>query len=284
MLTRKDILVFIVGLIVYFVTALVVYNVMLDFSIFMAIGAALGILIVLSLVIYRRMHAFQIDVFHKLQQQADDNSRHTESLFSLIALLGPLKRPLPPMRRWAIAPDFATLLVSLLLEHRPRLVVELGTGTSTLVASYCLQHSEGKIKSFENDAHFAQQSRESLQEHGLADFAEVIVAPLKPTEINGTSWIWYDVSTMQNLQNIDMLIVDGPELDIRGHHRYPALPVLLSALSENAVVIVDDYKRKGEQEIVEMWLKLMPDFTLEAVENTRGAAVLRRGRRVPSAA
>jgi hypothetical protein len=69
---------------------------------------------------------------------ADKLYQQLEALTSLTSIL-PIRYPLPPMRGWAISPDFGVLLVSEILNKKPHVVVELGSGVSTLLIAYCLE-------------------------------------------------------------------------------------------------------------------------------------------------
>src|SRR5262245_66146381 len=89
------------------------------------------------------------------------------------------KHPLPRMRRWAISPDFAALMASWIRRVRPRLIVEVGSGVSTLIAAYCLQElGRGRIVSRESDADVAEVSRQNVEEHGLAASTRIVHAAL----------------------------------------------------------------------------------------------------------
>src|SRR5690606_4628023 len=46
--------------------------------------------------------------------------------------------PLAPMRGWAISPDLAALLVSLIAVERPRMILEVGSGVSTAIMAMAL--------------------------------------------------------------------------------------------------------------------------------------------------
>jgi len=58
--------------------------------------------------------------------------------------------------------------------------------------------------------------------------------------------------------------------------RYPALPVLAPRLAGDAVVLVDDYVRDDEREMVARWRDEHPDFSVEEAPHEKGLAVLRR--------
>ena len=80
-------------------------------------------------------------------------------------------------------------------------------------------------------------TRDLLLEHDLADKAEVRIAPLHPVKLGGRQYHWYDLTKLQDITSIDVLLIDGPpDTDDRGF-RYPGLELLWERLSEGAVII-----------------------------------------------
>jgi predicted O-methyltransferase YrrM len=210
-------------------------------------------------------------------QQSESNFRQTESLFYLFSTLR-FRYPLPVLGgEWAILPDFANIIVALIREYRPRLVLEVGSGVSTLITAYSLQEiGEGSVVSLDHDERFAAITVANLKKHGLQDIATVTYTPLKEVAIGGKSWLWYDTEQLHNLGPIDMFIIDGPPGIIQRWARYPALPILFPLLSEDVVVLLDDAFRADEREIVRRWLKEFDGFSLEEIDAEKGAAILRR--------
>ena len=111
------------------------------------------------------LFAAQLEIYRRVQfllNHAHENYRQTEALFSLFSLLK-IRRPLPPLRDFAISPDFANLLVALIDETRPRVILELGSGASTLITGYRLQQlGQGRIISLEHDEKYAAVTRTRL--------------------------------------------------------------------------------------------------------------------------
>lgn len=211
-------------------------------------------------------------------QDAQKNYRQIESLFYLYSTLR-IRHPLPPMRGWAISPDFANAIVSCIIEYKPKLVLEAGSGVSTLVSAYSLQAiGEGAVISLDNEKQFAAQTRENVARHKLQDTATVIYAPLKEVAIQDKTWFWYDTERLNKLGPIDMLIIDGPPNSKQRLARYPALPILFPLLSDEAIILLDDALRADEKEIIKLWLKEFGDFSLEEFDAEKGAAILRRQR------
>jgi predicted O-methyltransferase YrrM len=213
-----------------------------------------------------------LETFRRLNQRQQWAYAQTEALFSLFATV-PFRRPLPPMRGWAISPDFAALIVRMILDQRPALIVETGSGLTTLVAAYCLEQvGIGRIVSLDHDAEFAAATRRLLEEHGLEAFADVRYAPLTTTPAGR----WYERSAWVDLKHIDLAIVDGPPSIPGPLARYPVIPLLGKLLSPDAVVLVDDADRSDEQVMVTGWVKEGLILEHPQIATEKGAAILRR--------
>ncbi|HEX2114952.1 MAG TPA: class I SAM-dependent methyltransferase, partial [Alphaproteobacteria bacterium] len=183
---------------------------------------------------------------------------------------------LPPTRNWAASPDFLSVLARHALEHLPRVVVECGSGVTTLVLARCMQlNGSGRVVSLDHDARFAEETRRNLDRHGLSDWAEVVYAPLEHHAIGDDAWNWY---AKRNLPGdaIDMLVVDGPPAPLGEMIRYPAGPLLFPQLSSAATVFLDDADRAGERKVLEKWLKENRELHLETLDCEKGGVVLKR--------
>jgi predicted O-methyltransferase YrrM len=195
-----------------------------------------------------------------------------EALIGLLIVLQP-RLPLPPFRGWAISPDFAGLLATHILVERPDCVVELGSGVSTLVFGYALERTGGQLVSVEHDLTYAKRSQAAVLQHGLADRVRVIHAPLVPWSGAGR---WYEQEFLKGLPPIDLLVVDGPPAATGPQARYPALPILASALAPDAVIMADDTFRADERAMVDRWLHEYPGLTATPLIAEKGAVQLRR--------
>jgi len=213
------------------------------------------------------------------QQALGENLyRQLEALISITSVL-PLRQPLPPMRGWAISPDFGALLIAEILTRKPRLVLELGSGVSTLLTAYCLEKiGHGRTISFDHEVNFCEKSRAMIKAHQLDNIAEVAHAPLQKVQLNAGNWDWYDTARIDPDIKIDLLVIDGPPGQIQDISRYPALPLLHEYFSDDIVVLLDDAARTDEQSIIAMWTREFPDFEYEYLSAEKGAAMLRRTR------
>jgi predicted O-methyltransferase YrrM len=218
-----------------------------------------------------------LNLYHKIQIEQVQHYWQTEALFSLYATLK-IRQPLPPMRLWAASPDFVTQAVTLIREHRPDLMVEIGSGVSTLISGYTLQEvGSGQLISLEHDAQFAETTAANLVTHQLTDVASVRHAPLQDTPVGSRTQPWYDLGALEDLPGpIDLLVVDGPPSGTCDMARYPALPLLFLRLRPGAYILVDDFMRDDEYAMVNRWVA---DYDLQVVRtfaNEKGAAILQK--------
>ncbi len=187
---------------------------------------------------------------------------------------------LPPMGEKAASPDFLYALAEKIREVRPKVIVECGSGLSTIIAAKCLKRNgEGHLYSLEHLERFADQTRSQVMRHDLSDWATVIEAPLMPYEFDGRTWQWYDVANLPD-KAIDILIVDGPPARIGDEARYPASPILFPRLSPRAVVILDDVIRQQEKTVIALWQREHENFHCDINERDfeKGLAILTRER------
>ncbi len=218
----------------------------------------------------------QLQLYHKVQLENFHHYRQMAALLSLHQLIT-IRYPLPAMRLWVISPDFATLIVGVIQCYKPKIIVELGSGTSTIICGYVLESlGGGRVISYEHKYVFASDAERELERHGLSDYANIIIASLTETNINGESYNWYDALNMKNIGPIDLLIIDGPPQDGKTLTRYPALPVLYDQLAAGAIILVDDYMRSTEHQMVNCWIEEHQLDVIETITNEKGAVVLRK--------
>lgn len=206
----------------------------------------------------------------------DAQYRRIESLFSLFGVLK-ITSPLPPMRDWAISPDFANLIVEIVHERKPKLALEFGSGVSTLVTAYALrQAGGGRLISLDHDRDFAEATIRNLRKHGLDDLVRVIHAPLRQVQVQGRSHLWYDTAALEDLEKIEFVIVDGPPGNLQELARYPALPLIWSHLWDDAVILIDDADRVDERKMTEQWCSAFPSLKAEHIATESGTVIFSR--------
>lgn len=200
-----------------------------------------------------------------------------QAISSLHALV-PMPTISPAMGGWAASADVVAELVYDVLSRRPSLIVECGSGVSTLWLAATVRHFQldTKIVSLEHDEAFADDTRARLVSAGLEDLVDIRVAPLTETSVDGAETTWYDPARVDDLTNIGLLFVDGPPETTGPLARRPAVPVLIDRLAPTATIIMDDSKRAGEREIAALWQAYLPDFEYRHLPLQKGAIRFRR--------
>ncbi len=174
-----------------------------------------------------------------------------------------IKGQLPPLRGWATSPDVLLRLHAHIMATRPRVIVEFGSGASTLVIADALrQNGVGKLVSIEHSDHYGAQTLGTLHAESLEGWVDLRIGDLEawegehlnPEDAEKPSR-WYPVSLLEGVGSVDLLWVDGPPGATCLFSRYPALPALADKLSPNAEVWMDDTIRQEEKDICEHWAK-----------------------------
>ncbi len=228
----------------------------------------ISLLIILATV----FHTYR-ELIHEIRYQ----DQRTQAMFNIYELITP-RLPLPYLSGWAAFPELISSILGEVLTLKPKHIVELGSGSSTIITSYLLEDiGAGKISSYDHDESYGEITRQRLRDHALDQFSTVFSAPLKSTTIDSNTYNWYDINLDEIDDPIDIIVVDGPPEKTQKYARYPALPYFYEKLSDKAVIILDDAGRDEEREIVEMWLKKYPEFTHEYIYTEKGISILRRG-------
>lgn len=220
--------------------------------------------------------ATQFHLYRSTQKDLENHQKKIQAYFSLFSALD-LKKSLPYMTGWAATPELALFLFEEIQKYKPKYILELGSGISTIVASYALkQNGYGAIIALDHDETFANKTRSHLKRHDVENFAKVNYCPLVSHQLDGTTWQWYDLEAVELPEKIDMLLVDGPPVKTDKNARYPALPLLIDRLSDRAIVLMHDAFRASEMKILEQWKEQFPGFQYEVSNTEKGIAILRR--------
>jgi predicted O-methyltransferase YrrM len=217
------------------------------------------------------------DIEREIKKEIRQTFRQLEALQNLSAVL-PAHDVLPATRGWAASPDLLAVLVDLVSTERPSLVVECGSGASTLWLALTMRRFEidGRIIALDHDPVFGGKTRDLLARHDLRDLAEVRDAPLESFSLDGETYPWYARRAWADLTGIDLLFVDGPPATTGHQARYPALPLLRGSLSPVVTAVLDDLVVPDMQKVLGLWLDAYPDFSSEILPLEKQAAVLRR--------
>ncbi|HTU77032.1 MAG TPA: class I SAM-dependent methyltransferase [Trebonia sp.] len=214
----------------------------------------------------------------RLGTELKQTFRQVEAITNLSAML-PTSEVLPATRGWAASPDLLLVLVDRVITQRPSLIVECGSGASTLWLALALRRFgiDGRIVSLDHDPVFADKTRGFLARHGVSDLVDVRDAPLEDFSLAGGTYSWYARRAWEDLSGIDLLFVDGPPAATGDKARYPALVLLSQALSPSATVVLDDLVVPDMQDTLRLWLDAYPDLGSEILPLEKQAALLRKG-------
>jgi len=180
---------------------------------------------------------------------------------------------------WPIEREFARYLIYKIVTHRPKNIVELGGGNSSLIILKTLDKlgiKEYNFISIDSDKNFIENTKNLLMAEGVynEDNVSLLYAPIKDLKINGSFYKWYDKDELNfKFDKIDLLFIDGPIGSLCKNARYPAINVMRKFLKKGSVVIMHDANRPDEIEMVEMWKKEHSDIKrVFDVGNKRGGA------------
>ena len=170
---------------------------------------------------------------------------------------------------WAITRSFAVELAERLECHRPKRILELGSGLSTAVlAQYAARH-KAQVVSLEHQPVYATRTRRLLAGLGLAAAVDLRRAHLSDFACaDGRARPWYGASLEGEF---DFVLADGPPA---AHGRGAALFALAPMLGGNWELWLDDARRAHERECLELWRTHLPmDVSVHEVDD-KGLAIL----------
>jgi len=177
---------------------------------------------------------------------------------------------------YEISPDLARLLAGIVLMHRPRSVLEFGSGRSSLVIARALSAvGGGRLTSVENAPEFSRDAW-ALAGRVMGVDAQQVVSKVRVTLTPAGPFNGYvdAAPALSARAPYDLVLIDGPSGPLG---RDWTMFAAIHHLSHGALVIVDDAARPGERRAVERWLRRWPGLSvaLDRPRMTRGATILR---------
>lgn len=139
---------------------------------------------------------------------------------------------------WQLRSESLAALDVRLGELNPQLIVEVGSGQSTVVLS-----KHARTVSLEHIRKYAE-----LSQH-IAPQAEVRLCKMRPFYTLGGNFSWYDTKMPQG---IDFALIDGPPMSIGREAAFFALHPFLNPGWE---IWLDDADRQHEQDCLLLWQK-----------------------------
>ena len=176
---------------------------------------------------------------------------------------------------WSIDTDLALYLAEKLETEDYDLVIEFGSGDSTVLFAKVLmkkmrEHklvdAPKQVLTFEHNKMYYEQSVTMLRHASLENIVNLVHAPLVDYSYEGEDYQYYDCDVaLEKLANQYMnkspnilVLIDGPPADTGINARFPALPKLLNHFSNASFdLILDDYNRMEEKVVAEKWIEII---------------------------
>jgi len=206
-----------------------------------------------------------VEDVRKTQRRLEANLQAEFQLRDMLAATEPSQpepaiTPLNP--GWQLSSQALQEVVRHVLLEQPKVVVECGSGASTMWIGRALRRvGQGRLISLENSEDWVAIVTGLLEQEGLSS-AEVRHAPMEPIRVAGHEQPWYSVSALADVEEIELLLVDGPPGRTSELARYPAVPALRDKLRPGATVMLDDCQRRDEKVTLQRWLSEVPGLSL----------------------
>ena len=187
---------------------------------------------------------------------------------ALLDRLGLPHDALPNLGSWKADTYFLWRMVGAIEKMRPREVVELGCGASTLVLAKALERNGGgRLTSYDQHPDFVEATGRWLAGHGLS--ATMRHAPIVE---DPTTWshTWYELSGVPS--DIDLLVIDGPPWSLNPFIRGRA-EQLFERIVPGGMVLLDDAARPGERVVATRWRRDWPNFRFTLLPGAKGTLV-----------
>ena len=171
-----------------------------------------------------------------------------------------------PFSIWSISPDTILHVLNDICINRRKQIIEFGAGASTFYIAKLIKvlKIDAVFYSVESDANWIEKLQYQLNVYQLEDYVNIIYAPLRNITAEfryQDQEIWYDtailMTALKDVQNIDLILVDGPVGANTPFARYSALPFLKSKLKEDISIYLDDTMRPDEKQIAEIWHEIL---------------------------
>ena len=187
---------------------------------------------------------------------------------ALLDRLGLPHDSLPHLGSWKADTYFLWRIVHAIETLRPREVVELGCGASSLVIAKALEaNGGGRLTSLDQHADFLAATARWLAEYGLAPAMRH--APIVE-DASEWSHSWYALPPLP--AEIDLLVIDGPPWTLNPFVRGRA-EVLFDRIRPGGMVLLDDAARPGERVVAQRWKRAWPQFEFRLLPGAKGTLV-----------
>ena len=175
---------------------------------------------------------------------------------------------------WSIGEKAFERITTTLLEMSPvERILEFGSGPSSV--RLAMAFSEAEVLSIEGDwRNFAETTR-LMQTFWDKRNLSIKYRPITLESYGDAEFLTYEDGMFWE-EEIDCVIIDGPPVyTLRG--REAGLYQVYDQIKIGGLVILDDFRRSFEKQIVENWLSVYPSsFTVAIIREDHHLAVLRK--------
>jgi len=179
---------------------------------------------------------------------------------------------------WSIGETAFERIATTLLEMSPvEKILEFGSGPSSV--RLAMAFSETQVLSVEGDWRNFAETMNLMQTFWNKRNLSIKYRPITLESYGNAEFLTYEDGIFWDDQKeIDCVIIDGPPVyTLRG--REACLYQVYDQIRIGGLVILDDFRRSYEKQIVENWLSVYPgSFTVEMIREDHHLAVLRKVR------
>ena len=177
---------------------------------------------------------------------------------------------------WSIGETAFERITTLLLQMSPvERILEFGSGSSSI--RLAMAFSEAQVLSVEGDWRNYAENMSLMRSFWDKRNLSIKYRPITLESYGDAEFLTYEDGAFWNEQDeMDCVIIDGPPVyTLRG--REACLYQVYDQIRIGGLVILDDFRRSYEKQIVENWLSVYPDsFTVEIICEDHHLAVLRK--------
>lgn len=161
---------------------------------------------------------------------------------------------------WSLPAESIDYLRAHVIRHAPEVILEFGSGVSTLALATFAQelHGTGAVRVFsiDQDQEFLHRTQVALDDAGLGDLVRLQHVPVIRRQVLGHEVPSYDLTSGLLDRFLggcrpDLVLVDGPAAGDLG--RLSTVPLVLDRLPPGAWVFLDDALRDSEMQTAELW-------------------------------
>ena len=179
---------------------------------------------------------------------------------------------------WSIGETAFERITTTLLEISPvERILEFGSGPSSI--RLAMAFAEAEVLSIEGDWRNFAETTSLMRSFWDKRNLSIKYRPITLESYGDAEFLTYEDGMFWE-EEIDCVIIDGPPVyTLRG--REACLYQVYDQIKIGGLVILDDFRRSFEKQIVENWLSVYPSsFTVEMIHEDHHLAVLRKIRSV----